>query len=163
MNINENNNKSKILLCACRKYNKNQKNGILLVEPLLKENEEVYHDFYEADFEVQCLCPIIDIEKENNNNVFNKNINSSDTLYFLVGGLDVEKRIGIIKLFKVLFDVQILHYKIEFILEVAKDADDEDFEGFKGIKGITQSKETGDILITCFEDSNIYVFKFNCL
>ena len=162
MNINEKNNNSKILLCACQNYNKKQINGILLVE-LLKDNEEVYHDFYKADFKVQCLCPIINIEKENSNNIINKNINSSDTSFFLVGGFDTEKRIGIIKLFKVIYDVKILHYKIEFITEVNVDTDDEDFEGFQGIKGITQSKETGDILITCFGDSNVYVFKFHCL
>ena len=162
MNINKNNNNSKILLCACRKYNKNQKNGILLIEPLLKDNKEIYHFFYEADFEVQCLCPIIYIEKENNN-IINENINSFDTSYFLAGGLDEEKRIGTIKLFKVIFDKQDYHYKVEFISEVEEDSDDKDFDGFKAINNITQSKETGDILITCCEDSNIYIFKFHKL
>ena len=154
MNINNNSSIDKILLCACRKYNNNQKNGILLVNPLLKYNEQVYYHFHETDFEVQCFSPIIDIK--NNNNIINKSNNKSiATLYFLTGGFDEEKRRGVIKLFKIFLDEKDLKYKIQFISEVVID------EEFNRINCIIQSKETGDILITCNEDSNVYIFKFN--
>ena len=154
MNINNNSSLDKILLCACTKYNNNQKNGILLVNPLLKYNEQVYYHFLETDFEVQCFCPIIDIK--NNNNIINKSNNKSiATLYFLTGGFDEEKRRGVINLFKIFSDEKDLEYKIQFISEVVID------EEFNRINCIIQSKETGDILITCNEDSNVYIFKFN--
>ena len=58
--------KYKVLLCACQKYIKNQKNGILLVNI----NDELYkidysnslkinYYFYDTNnFEVHCFCPI---------------------------------------------------------------------------------------------------------
>ena len=46
----------KVLLCACQKYSSHQKNGILLVELPLKDDKEMYYEFYETDFEVHCFC-----------------------------------------------------------------------------------------------------------
>ena len=55
-------NKNKFLLCACKKYSTHQKNGILLIKPEFKDNEEIKKYFYETtNFEVYCLCPILNI------------------------------------------------------------------------------------------------------
>jgi len=161
--IDINNNKNSIdtiLLCACTKYTNFQKNGILLVDTLLKNNEEVYYHFHETDFEVQCFCPIINMKNENNN-ILNKNNKSMTTLYFLAGGFDGKKGIGLIQLFKIFLDEKDLHYKIEFISEVFIDKQKYNINEFNRINCITQSKKTGDILITCKENSNIYLFNFN--
>ena len=49
------NNKNKILLCACKKYIKNQRNGILVVN--FEYNKCINHFFYETNnFEVYCFC-----------------------------------------------------------------------------------------------------------
>ena len=45
----------KILLCACKKYASYQKNGILLVEPPLKDGNQFYYEFIKTDFEVSCF------------------------------------------------------------------------------------------------------------
>ena len=161
--IDINNNKNSIdtiLLCACRKYTNFQKNGILLVDTLLKNNEEVYYHFHESDFEVQCFCPIINMKNENNN-ILSKNNKSMTTLYFLAGGFDGKKGNGVIKLFKIFLDEKDLHYEIEFISEVFIDKQKYNINEFNRINCITQSKKTGDILITCKENSNIYLFNFN--
>ena len=60
---------NKILLCACKKYNRNNKNGILLVNPNLDDNKRMENEFYDTNnFEVYCFCPIIYFEKNNNQN-----------------------------------------------------------------------------------------------
>ena len=52
---------NKILLCDCKKYKENQKNGILLTAPDPKKNEPTLtQKFYETEnFEVLCFCPIL--------------------------------------------------------------------------------------------------------
>ena len=56
------------MLCACKQYLKNQKNGILVVNiEIEKNNKDINfnHIFYETgNFEVYCFCPILKIEKE---------------------------------------------------------------------------------------------------
>jgi hypothetical protein len=50
-------NKNKVLLCACKKYIKNQKNGILVVN--FEGSKNINHFFHETNnFEVYCICPI---------------------------------------------------------------------------------------------------------
>ena len=153
---------NKILLCACKKYNNKQKNGILLVNPQSGENKDVEDPFYEIDyFEVYCFCPILLIENKNSNyyNIndnYRKNITIKDTDYFLVGGLDLEKREGKIKLFKIIYGNKACETKIEFLQDI--EIDDENFEEFDGpISCITQSRITGNILITCY-NGNVYLF-----
>jgi hypothetical protein len=59
-------NKNRILLCACKKYFSDQKNGILLVNPQLNDNHDVNDPFYDTgDFEVYCFCPIFDFNYKN--------------------------------------------------------------------------------------------------
>jgi hypothetical protein len=75
-----------ILLCACKKYYSSQKNGILIIVPEIKENEEINYNFYDTEeFEVNCFCQINQTSKKNNT----KNI------FFFAGGFDIEKRQGV--------------------------------------------------------------------
>ena len=157
-------NKYKILLCACKSYEneKNSKNGILLVNPQTGDNKNVNDPFYEIDyFEVYCFCPILLIENKNKNyekinEKYRKNIIIEDTDYFLVGGYDIEKREGQIKLFKILYGNKAWETKIKFIQNI--EIDDDNFEEFDHpITCITQSKITGNILITSY---NGYVYLF---
>ena len=144
----------KVLLCACKKYSSNQKNGILLVEMPLNDDQEIYYEFLDTDFEVFCFCQINEIIKEKINNIEKDLI--KETNYFLIGGFCEEKGIGIIYLCKLIFDEKSSHIKIEFIIKVGYI----NFDEFKSINCIIQSKRTGNIIISCF-DGNIYLFKFN--
>ena len=171
MNTNEIFPLEKVLLCACKKYLSNQKNGILLVEPKLKDDEKLYYKFYETEFEVNCFCQIYIIKDETIDNFIDKKFSIKETKYFLVGGFDGEKGIGVINLYKLNYDVKSSHINIEFISEVEfsnlNNNNSNDFNRFSelnSIKCIIQSKQTGNILI-CSSDSddgNIYSFKFIC-
>ena len=51
---------NRILLCACKKYTKDQQNGILLVNPQLGDNQNVENPFYNTgNVEIYCFCPKI--------------------------------------------------------------------------------------------------------
>ena len=67
---------TKILLCACKKYIKLQKNGMLLIKLFFdKENPDIKIEeiFYETgDFEVYCFCQILKVENENGKTIFPK-------------------------------------------------------------------------------------------
>ena len=155
-----------ILLCACKQYKKGQKNGILLVNSNLGDNKNVYKPFYETQaFKPYCFCPILNYKKIkdegkiNYNNIeeFRKNIIIENTNYFLVGGFDEEKRIGIIKLYKVNFSDKACFTTIEYIQDIEFE-NEEDIGFFNGpINCIIQSKQSGNILVTnC--NGNIYLF-----
>ena len=161
----ENNSDIKILLCACKKYSEGQKNGILLINPQIGENKEIKNPFYDSnEFEIYCFCPILNIINNNENydvdiidENYKKNIEIKDTNFFLIGGYDDEKREGIIKLFKIIFNEKVEDTKIQFLqnIEICNKGD---FQGFdEQIKCMIQSKITGNILITC-ADGNIYLF-----
>ena len=157
--------KIKFLFCACKKYIKGQKNGILLVRIELNGNDiKTYEKFYETNnFEVYCFCPIYDFRK--NNILDNKNEENENnfTKYFFVGGYDNDIRKGLIKLYKLKDNKDFHKVKIIFINNIKlkkKDNKTEEiiFNGFKGpISCITQSSRNGKILITCF-DENVYLF-----
>ena len=159
MNIPKHEN-SKLLLVACKKYFKDDKNGILLV--ILKFNENIekkYQKFYETkNFEVYCFCPIL--------NIVNKTVFDADqkieTEYFFIGGFDLDKNQGLIKLYKVIYNDEIEKIEIKFIQDIIieKKKGEKDSEVFKGFKGpincIIQSPN-GKILVTCY-DGNVYLF-----
>ena len=156
------NNNNKILLCACKKYLKNQKNGILLVNLEFKENEindfNIDRHFYNTgNFEVYCFCPLFII---NNNKILNNNdIKIIDTEYFLVGGFNLDKKIGEIKLYKVFYGKNFSENSIEYIEDIIIDKKD-NLKSFRGpISSIIQDKtnELGNILITCW-DGYVYLF-----
>ena len=138
--------KKAILVCACKKYLNNQKNGILLINPEIKENEKIIEKFiHTEEFEVNCFCQINQTSKKNNT----KNI------FFFAGGFDIEKRQGVIKLYKIVYNEE-----KTIDLELLEDIyyDDEEKEGFEGtINCIVQSKNNGKILASCW-DKKIYIY-----
>ena len=145
---------NKILLCACKKYKDDQKNGILLLKLDLKNNLKVLsQNFYETEnFEVYCFCPIfifndINILNKENNKIF-------ETEYFLVGGFNSYKNQGLIKLYKVNYNKDNFEKtEIEYIKNI-----EEDFiSGFKGyVTCIIQSIYDGKFFITC-SDGSVYI------
>ena len=153
MTIKNEKNINKILLCACTKYKSNQKNGILLVVPNLKENEKVYHKFYETDFEVHCFCQINKKKDENINNNLDENKTKMETEYFFVGGFDREKGIGVIYLYEMLYDKKKSYTRIDLITEVYS-------EEINSINCIIQTKNTRNFLICC-SDGKVFSYNFN--
>ena len=147
---------SKILLCACKKYQSNQKNGILLVNANIEKMIEINNPFYNTgNFEVHCFCPLSVKPKRNYIKIFNDD-EIIETDYFLVGGYDKSKGRGKIKLYKLIRNNNIKDTKIQFIqdIDVKKT---KQFNGFKDpINCITQSRQDLKILISCM-DGNIYL------
>ena len=150
--IDENN---KILLCACKKYKPQQKNGILLINLEINDDLKVQHFFYDTDdFEVNCFCQICNVD---NNNAIGeditqrKKIDIYKTEFVLVGGFDGEKGEGIIKLYKIKNNE-----KFEFLQDIEFEYND-NFNGFENsISCITQSNITGNIIVSCW-DGNTYL------
>jgi hypothetical protein len=152
----------KILICACKRYIEGQENGILLVNPQLGDNKDIIEPFYEThEFEVYCFCQILIVENKNDNlnninEIYRKKISITDTDYFLVGGFDLEKREGKIKLYKIIYGNKAWDTKIEFIQDIEfKDDDKLDFDG--PISCIIQSKISGHIIVT-FYNGKVYLF-----
>jgi hypothetical protein len=156
------NNKDKILLCACKKYTKGQKNGILLIYNLESENNnnEINEQFYDTKFfEVHCFCQIL--EESNNDKVLSTNEELKFTNNFLVGGLDTVKKRGIIKLYEIkqkkkdnkeIFEIEIIQ-NIEFKKKGS-------FKGFqRAISCIEQSKSR-NVYITSWDG---YVYEFDAI
>ena len=158
-----NNDNCKILLFACKKYIKDDKNGILLLKlQLMEDSGKKFEKFYDTkNFEVYCFCPILEIE---NKSILEKKdkAKANETGYFLVGGFDLDKNEGLIKLYKVIYNDEIEKIEIIYIQDiiVKKKFGGKESRCFKGFKGpiscIIQSS-TGDILVTCY-DGNVYLF-----
>ena len=174
------------LLCACKKYKKSQKNGILVIN--LGKDNEYKREFYNSeDFEVFCFCPLYTIIENNSKGNNHKKMKTPtySTNYFLVGGFEVDKKRGAIKLFKLNIedkddnkDYKLDDKKDKLIIEFVQDIEFDnktikrfknrdnskksdyefyDFTGFeRNISCITQSQETGKLLITCW-DGNVYL------
>ena len=151
----------KLLLVACKKYFKDDKNGILLINLQFNNDdiEKKCQKFYDTkNFEVYCFCPILKIDKKEMLNPAQK----IDTGYFLVGGFDLDKEQGLIKLYKVIYYDEIEKIEIKSIQDIILKkkigiSDLEIFEGFKKpINCIIQSPQ-GEILATC-HDGNVYLF-----
>ena len=122
-----------------------------MVNTNLGDNKEMENAFYDTNnFEVYCFCPIL---KKANKKIDN---NKSLIEYFFVGGFDTAKREGTIKLYKIIFGEKAWKTKIKFLQDIV--ITDSNFEDFNGpISSIKQSKNTGNILITCY---NGYVYLF---
>ena len=169
--------KMKILLCACKKYTKEQKNGILLVDlSKFGESKKINELFYETGpFEVDCFCPISLVENTNSISeeiTKKENIEIKKTDFFFVGGFDDDKREGIIKLYKLNYNNNKID-NIDFIQDIANNYKNNSenssnkskeskyyiFEGFgRSITSIIQSNIIGNILVTSM-DGNVYLFK----
>mgnify|MGYP002624380048 CR=1 FL=1 len=149
-NINNNN---KMLLWACRKYDSQQKNGILSIKLEINKNnfQEVFYDT--GNFQVNCFCQICDVVNEN---VLGEDITQEENIridkkdFIFVGGFDEDKREGVIKLYKIIDD------KLKFLQDIEFEYD-QNFKGFdNSVSCITQSNITGNILVTCW-DGNVYL------
>ena len=148
--------KSKVLLCACKKYIRNQKNGILVVMIDENENNKIDNYFYNTDnFEVYCFCQIL-LKKEKEYYVLKPESNFTEINYFLVGGFKTNKCKGIIKLFKIYYGNNYNETKIEYIDDIK--FPDKNIGKFSGpISCITQSNNN-DFLIS-FWNGEIYLLK----
>ena len=152
---------NKFLLCACKKYEHNQKNGILLVNIQIEKNikfKKIKHTFYNTgNFEVYCFCPILLKSKEDWERIFDNNIKAIDSDYFLVGGYNKKKGKGVIKLYKLNKSSNIEDSKIEFIQDIEIQKKNK-FKGFRRpISCIIQTKKRGRLLVSCW-DGNVYLF-----
>ena len=156
-NDEKNDTENKILLFACKKYIKSQKNGIFvlynfneIINKLLSEEEKTDSYFYNTNnFEPYCICPLLIVESKYSIDIL---VETKETDYFLVGGFDKNRKKGIINLYKIIFDEKI---SIEYIQDIK--LFDKEFKGFKGpISCIIQSKKDGNLLITCW-DGNVYL------
>jgi len=109
MDIGVNNN-NKVLLCACKKYIKNQKNGILVVN--FEGNKNNNHFFHETIyFEVYCICPIFLFKRDQ----FLDENPKYMTNFFFVGGFDTKKKQGVIKIYRLIINEKNYCNKIEYI------------------------------------------------
>ena len=143
-----------ILLCACKKYNSYQKNGILLIYIIFgsRDFDEKFYDI--EDFEPTCLSHISLVNDSSENQKSGK---IYKTNYFFIGGFDPIKGVGAIKLYKLILNYDPSKIKIEFCQDVIFE-DEDKFYGFNGnITSIVQSNDTGKFLISC-SDGNIYLF-----
>ena len=127
----KNNNNFNIILCACKKYLKDQKNGILLVNPQIQENQQVENPFYPTKyFEVYCFCLL-------------------DKNFFLVGGFDNRRGEGAVRLYEIFFENKAYKTNIKFRQNIIINSDDNEFKG--PITSIVQNKNDGKILMTCLD------------
>ena len=144
--------KNKVLMFACKKYIKSQKNGILVLFLDNTVNDINIKDCYfynTKDFEVYCFCPILLIESIK---ITNKKRKISDTEYFLAGWFELNKHIGIIKLFKIVYSENKIEYIEDIIFENNND------KRFRGpISCITQSTSDGKLLIVVGMEMYIYL------
>ena len=161
--------KDKLILFACKKYLKKQKNGILVINisniynnnysQIFVNDNNINMNYYfynTSDFEVYCFCPISLTE----NKVVEKERTANDSGYFLIGGFDLKRHKGGIKLFKVNYGKKYYETKIEFVADVIFEKTNE-FKGFKKpISCILQSNKDEKLLISCW-DGNIYLFKIS--
>ena len=164
------NKNNRILLCACKKYSSDQKNGILLVNPKYEEYMNINKDeinkqlFYDTkEFEVYCFCPLFEVNIGEKIICENEDIISRETQYFLVGGYDNNEKQGKIKLYKLIYAENVFDTRIKFIQDIIfqksylPNNESKNFGGFEGaISCIIQSKRQGNILVSCY-DSKIYL------
>ena len=148
----------KLLFCACKKYIKTQKNGILLLKLEIGQKLKFHKTFYNTgNFEVYCFCNIC---KKKKNEVFEKKKKENEnnyTEYILVGGFDNYKMKGLIKLYEIIYNKDIKKIKIEYIQDIQiKNLNSHSFQNCGPIFYIEQSKENEYILINY--DGNIYLF-----
>ena len=158
--------KGQILLCACTKYGENQKNGILLIKTNDDEVELMSNPFYDTgEFEVHCFCPLSSVNNSNNNQIFNNEKVIKQTNYCFIGGYDKMKNEGLIKIYKINYNNDIVKTQIEFVEDIIlnnfvidKKNEKNKFQGFKTpINCIIQSIKTQNIIITDL-GGNVYLF-----
>ena len=146
-------NKIKVLLCACKKYTKNQKNGILVVN--FENNNCINHFFHETNnFEVYCFCPLYKINRD----IIFLNPKAA-TCFFFVGGFDLYKRKGVIKIYKLINENNYCR-RIEYLLDffVLEDNNKEKFK--EPVSCITLSIIDRKLLIGCWDGNVVSINYF---
>ena len=125
------------LLCACKKYKKNEENGILLIDLNYSHNDKFRYEFFKTgNIEIYCFCQIF--EKSN---------------FFLVGCFNLDARVNLVKLFKLKEGKEL---GIRYLQDI-ENIDDK-FRGFElPVNNIVQLKDSGKIVITTL-DGKIYLF-----
>jgi len=120
----------KLLLIACKKYSKGDRNGILLLKLQLHNDDiKIFQTFYDTkNFEVYCFCPIYETETKYIFIINQKTKKNND--YFYVGGFDPDKRKGLIKLYKVIYDDEIEKIEIEYIQDFIVGKENKNQEDF---------------------------------
>ena len=137
--ISNKKNKNKILLCACKK---NEKNGILYINIKKDEPKFNFHFIETKGFEVFCFCQLY----TKSDKIFNYNYEENATNNILVGGLNHKKMKGEIKVYKI-EDNEITSVENSFYNEIIK-------ESKSAINNIIQNKNNQKIIIGNF-DGNI--------
>ena len=153
----------KLLFCACKKYIKGSKNGILLLKLEIHNQIIVVKDkkfLNTKNFEVHCFCPIM-----KNNKIVIETNNIIEADYIFVGGFDSDTKEGTIKLYKIIYNEDYKKINLEFITNISfekyKENNENNLEEFKGFRGdincIIQTKDNENILMSS-SDGNIYSF-----
>jgi hypothetical protein len=132
----------------------------------LEKGEKKFNEFfYETkNFEPSCICQLSNVENDNSitdDITDEQNIEVEDTEFFVVGGFDPDKRIGVLKLYKLQYDKDHKNIIVKYLIDIeTEDGDDDNsFEGFDtNITCITQSKIACNLLINSL-DGNIHLFK----
>jgi hypothetical protein len=128
------------LICACKKYKSNQTNGIFILDVDSIESENIKYKYYKTNnFIPYCFCQIY------------------STIFLIIGGYNVDKRQGEIRLYKI-----INGNIVELIYIQSVEIFDDDFNNFNGIdmpiNNIIQTKDSGKIIVTTLDG---YIFLFN--
>ena len=160
-----------VLLCACKKYTKEDQNGILLV--LVNKNEKeskVEKKFYDTkDFEVYCFCHLLSKKDAYEQKINERTVPHEKVDYFFVGGFDKNLREGKIKLYryerenneiktiKFLQDIE-FGEKDEVLTEIEKknNVKVKKFEGFGGAINSIILYNCTNILASCY-DGKVYL------
>ena len=148
-----------IMFCSC--YDASKRNGILFFNINIEDNEFV-ESFYETgEFQPHCFCQLSIVE--NNNSIYGdinneENINIKETEFFLIGGFDPIKRIGCIKLYKIKYNKDNNNIYISYIIDIINKDINKIDEFEMDVSCITQSRITGNLLITCL-NGKTYLFK----
>ena len=124
----------------------------------MENSNDISHIFINTEnFEIYCFCPIFNIKI---NNILENKKDIINSKYIFVGGFDIEKREGLIKLYKLLYNKNVDNINIEYIQDIEININDNS-ESYKRINGpiscIIQSRKTGKILITSY-NGKVYLF-----
>ena len=146
-----------VIICICTKFYQHQKNGLLII-PLLNNNQKMKEKFYETDnFEPHCIYPLLLIDNKSKVIINKEDIIKKETDFFLVGGLDLEKITGKIKLYKLIYDDIASDYRIEFIEDIELKDNEGIIEIESTVNCIIQSTKDGNILFIC-SNGDLYIF-----
>ena len=147
----------KILLCACKKYYPEQKNGIVILDLSTINGENISERYFDTgNFEVNCFKPILDVKNKTMVKYGEENSQYTETEFFFAGGFDEEKGEAIIQLYKAYYDNEEDNIWIEYLQDIEFKSH-KIFKGEGSITSIQQSKINGNILANS-SDGNIYLF-----